>query len=109
MRKYHNQKTTIDGITFDSKKEAEYYCELKLRKRAKEIKDFDLQPKFVLQEGFTKNGKRYREIAYIADFLIEHNDGRKEIVDTKGYKTDEFRLKQKLFEKKYEELTLTVI
>ena len=89
--KYGAVKTNVDGITFDSKKEADYYCELKLRLQAKEIKGFCLQPTFVLAPG----------LRYKADFIIFHNDGSTEIVDTKGFKTKEYITKKKVFEDKY--------
>lgn len=107
--KYGSRKIEIDGHVFDSKKEGEYYQQLKLRKMAGEIKDFELQPEFTLQEGFKKNGKTYREIKYIADFKVIYPDGRVEIVDIKGYETKEFRLKRKLFEYKYPNLELKII
>ena len=99
--KYGNRRVEIDGHTFDSKAEARYYSQLKLRKRAKEIKSFELQPRFRLQEGFNKDGNRYSPIDYVADFKIYHNDGSVEIVDVKGHKTQVFRIKQKMFEKKF--------
>ena len=49
--KYRANKTSIDGHTFDSKKEADYYCELKLKLHAKEINGFCLQPTFILASG----------------------------------------------------------
>src|SRR5690625_4420542 len=91
--KYRNHRVEIDGHTFDSKAEARYYKQLKLRKRAEDIKDFELQPRFRLQEGFNKDGKRYRPIDYVADFKIHHNDGSIEIVDVKGTQTQVFRLR----------------
>ena len=54
--KYSNIKTVVDGIEFDSKKEADYYCQLKILKRAGEIKDFDLQQRYELQHTFKKDG-----------------------------------------------------
>ncbi|MGG4039921.1 DUF1064 domain-containing protein [Heyndrickxia ginsengihumi] len=99
--KYGNKKTIVDGITFDSKAEARFYSELKLRKQAGEIKDFVLQPRYILQDGFVKNGKTYRKIEYVADFEIHHLDGAIEVVDTKGYQTETFKVKRKLFEYKY--------
>lgn len=92
---------TIDGITFDSIAESKYYEQLKWLKQAKQIKDFKLQPKFVLQDGFKKNGKTFRSIVYKADFEIHKLDGSVEIVDVKGKITKEFAIKQKLFERKY--------
>lgn len=99
--KYRNHRVEIDGHTFDSKAEARYYKQLKLRKRAEDIKDFELQPRFRLQEGFNKDGKRYSPIDYVADFRITHNDDSIEIVDVKGTQTQVFKIKEKMFHKKY--------
>lgn len=107
--KYNNQKTVVDGITFDSKKEAKYYSMLKILKQAGEIKDFGLQPRYELQPAFKKNGVKYRPITYIADFVITNNDGTTEIVDVKGVETQVFKIKQKLFEYMYPDLSLKVV
>lgn len=107
--KYGNIKTTVDGITFDSKKEAEYYCKLKLLKQAEEIKDFGLQQRYELLPTFKKNGTTYRSITYVADFVIVNNDGTTEVVDVKGVETQVFKIKQKLFEHKYPDLSLKII
>ena len=107
--KYNNQKTMVDGIKFDSKKEADYYIHLKLLKKAGEIKDIGLQQRFVLQPGFEKNGVKYQPITYIADFVIINNDGTTEVVDVKSsktFKTQVYRIKKKMFEYKYPELTI---
>lgn len=89
--KYGAIKTKIDEHTFDSKKEAEFYCNLKLRLQAKDIKGFCLQPIFILAEG----------LKYKADFIIFNNDGTAEIIDIKGFKTKEYITKKKVFEDKY--------
>ncbi len=107
--KYNNKKTWVDGICFDSKKEAEYYCQLKLLKQAGEIRDFGLQPRYELQPTFKKNGTTYRSITYIADFVVVNNDGTTEIIDIKGIETQVFKIKQKLFEYIYPDLSLKVI
>ncbi|MBC1974544.1 DUF1064 domain-containing protein [Listeria booriae] len=99
--KYNNKKTTIDGFTFDSKAEAAYYVHLKLLKKAGEVECFKLQPRYLLQEAFTKNRKEFRKIEYVADFEVKYKDGHTEIIDIKGVKTDAFKIKQKLFERKY--------
>lgn len=99
--KYNAVKTEVDGIVFDSKKEATRYKELVLLQKAGEIKRLILQPKFVLQEGFSVDGKRYREISYVADFMYTDKDGTKVIEDTKGFRTDVYAIKKKLFLKKY--------
>jgi|SRR5690625_2360005 len=99
--KYGNKKTKLDGITFDSKAEALYYSELKLRQKAGEILFFRTQPRYRLLDSFEKHGKTHRAIDYIADFEIHHQDGSIEVIDVKGYKTDVFRLKEKMFNAKY--------
>ncbi|EEO1088706.1 DUF1064 domain-containing protein [Listeria monocytogenes] len=99
--KYNAKKVVIDNIKFDSKAEAAYYQQLKLLKMSGEVVSFDLQPEFVLQESFRKNGKLYRAIKYKADFLVLYKDGHEELIDVKGMLTKEFRIKQKLFELRY--------
>lgn len=107
--KYNAKKTVIDNIEFHSRAEARYYNELKLRERAKDILFYRLQPRFRLQDGFEKNGVKHRPIDYVADFEIHHNDGSIEIVDVKGAPlTQVFRIKQKMFEKKFP-LKLTLV
>jgi hypothetical protein len=108
--KYHNQITYVDGITFDSKRESERYSELKFMQMAGLINQLELQPKFVLQEGFKKNGKAIKAITYKADFMYWDNELKQTVVeDVKGYKTQTFRLKQKMFEEKYPGLSLKLI
>ena len=127
--KYHAKKTTIDGILFDSHAEALRYMELKLLMQTGIVKDIECQPVFVLQPGFWKCcrevsinlaskhicpycGKRMPKttsITYIADFRITYADGHQEIEDVKGMETALFKLKRKLFEYKYPELTLKIM
>ncbi|MDZ5782085.1 DUF1064 domain-containing protein [Marinococcus luteus] len=99
--KYGTKKITVDGRSFDSKLEAGYYQQLLWLKQYGEITDFKLQPRYLLQEAFTKNGKTHRKIEYVADFEVEHKDGNLETVDVKGMETADFKLKRKLFEKMY--------
>ena len=99
--KYNARKATIDGRTFDSQMEADYYLYLKDKKEQVRIKDIKFQPKFVLQEAFEKNGKRHRKIEYVADFEVIEHSGESIIIDVKGMLTPVFRIKEKLFEKKY--------
>jgi hypothetical protein len=105
--KYNAQKTVVDGITFDSQREADYYCELKLRVQAGELTKIELQPEFLLQPAFTHNGQKYRAIKYRADFRLYYKDGRVEVVDCKGYRTKEYMLKKKLLLKKHPEMWFT--
>lgn len=108
MSKYGNKKVLIDGIKFDSIAEGNRYKELKLMQRAGIIKELELQPKFLLQESFKKNGKTYRKVEYIADFQYKEN-GKVVIEDVKGKETDIFKLKHKLFEYKYRDLELKLV
>ena len=108
MNKYKNRKIVVDNIKFESNLEATRYKELKLLQRAKQISNLRLQVPFLLQEGFKKNGKTHREIKYIADFVYEEN-GQTVVEDTKGMKTETFKIKQKLFEYKYPDLNLKII
>lgn len=108
MNKYRNKKVVIDNIEFDSKREANRYKELKLLLKTNKISDLKLQPRFLLQEGFKKNGKTFRKIDYIADFQYIEN-GKTIVEDVKGMQTDVFKLKHKLFEKKYPDLELRII
>jgi hypothetical protein len=92
MTKYHNKKTEIDGILFDSKKEAERYQYLKLLERAGEIHGLTLQPSYdLIAQGGRKVGK------YRADFKYNQN-GRLIVEDVKGVRTAVYRLKKKIVE-----------
>ena len=108
MNKYKNRKIVVDNIKFDSILEANRYQELKLLQKAKQISNLRLQVPFLLQEVFKKNGKTHRKIEYIADFVYEEN-GQTIVEDTKGMKTETFKIKQKLFEYKYPELSIKII
>lgn len=101
QNKFRAKKTTVDGITFDSKKEADYYCELCMRRCAGEVVDFDLQVPFELQPSFKWQGKTIRAIKYVADFVVQNRDGSEEVIDVKGVRTETYKVKKKLFQYKY--------
>ena len=112
-RKYHNKKTVSDGIKFDSRIEAERYAQLKMMERAGAIRDLELQPEYELIPSFKKDGKTWRRTVYKADFRYILAEGDRIIIeDVKGSTaviTDVFRLKQKLFEYRYPELTIKIV
>ena len=108
MSKYRNKKIQIDRYVFDSIAEGQRYRELTLLEKAGKISNLELQPKFLLQDSFRKNGKTYRKIEYVADFQYTEN-GKTIVEDVKGIQTDVFKLKHKLFEKKYPDLELRII
>lgn len=108
--KYHNKKVNVEGIVFDSKLEAKRYQELKLLERVGDIKDLQLQPSFDLIPSFKKNGKTFRKTTYKADFsYIDTKTGQMIVEDSKGFLTELYKLKKKLFEYKYSDLTIKEI
>lgn len=114
-RKYNNKKVIVNGIKFDSKKEAKRYQELSLLEKAGKISDLQMQVKFLLipaqyeiVERYGKKGQKLqsgtkcieKECSYYADFV--YTQGDKTIVeDTKGFKTPEYIIKRKLMLFKY--------
>ena len=88
---------TVNGITFDSELEADYYEYLLEDPTVKNIK---IQPKYLLQEGFVKNNKKHLPVELVADFEVERLDGIT-VIDIKGMPTETAILKKKLFDKVY--------
>ncbi len=123
MGKIYHKKTEIDGIIFDSQTEAEYYQYLKNEMNMKRIRKFEMQKEFILQEKFLLvNGERIDEsnkdfkkiqkanpgcttqaIKYIADFVVYYADGSIKVIDVKGQKTVDFKIKEKMFNYRYPE------
>ena len=97
--KYGNKKVIFDGETFDSKKEAQRFAQLKVLERAGAIGCLERQKKYVLIPKQTgSDGKiAEREVAYIADFVYFDRSKCKTVIeDTKGYRTPEYIIKRKL-------------
>lgn len=93
--KYHAKKTEIDGIEFDSAKEAKRYTKLRDMAEAGVIQDLRLQVPFELLPSFECDGVKYRGMKYVADFVYIR-DGKRVVEDCKGFKTAEYKLKKKL-------------
>ena len=85
-------KQEYNGFRYDSGFEASYAMELDLRVKAKDIESYERQVNLDLEV----NG--YVVCQYRIDFIIHHNDGTLEYVECKGYPTDVWKLKWKLFE-----------
>lgn len=83
--KFNAKPTECDGIKFQSKKEAAYYADLKLRQKDGEVLFFLRQVPFHLPGN----------IRYVCDFAEFLADGQVRFVDVKGYKTDMYKLKVK--------------
>lgn len=108
--KYRNKKVEVDGILFDSRKEAKVYQELKMLLAAGEIILLDRQVPFELvpaqyedrevldKKGRTKIKKACVELAvkYVADFVITFPDGEKSVIDVKGMRLSDYKIKRKL-------------
>lgn len=122
--KYHNSKTEVvmpNGSVrvFDSQKEARRYRELMAMLRAGAIRDLRLQVQFTLQESYiTPEGDRVRAIRYVADFAYErkvhsrcqkdggcafeeYEDWHTVVEDTKGVRTDTYKMKKKLMRERF--------
>lgn len=98
--KYHAKKTVVDGITFDSKREADRYLVLKGMEEDGTIEDLRRQVRYELVPAFDVDGRHYRPVCYVADFVYRE-DGREVVEDVKGMRTDVYRLKSKLFARRY--------
>ena len=107
QNKYHAKSTEYNGVIYHSKKEAAYAQELDLRQKAGEIKKWERQVKIPL--------KVYGQhiCNYYIDFVVYYPSGEVEYVEVKGFATQLWRLKWKLFEaiynKEHPEIKLTII
>ena len=118
MNKYGNKKVIVDGVVFDSKREAQRYQQLKLMERAGVICDLKRQVKYELVPAQYINGKCVeRAITYTSDFEyyvlnpLKHKTvmadpdaktiGQHVVEDVKGMRTDVYKIKRKLMLYKY--------
>lgn len=101
--KYNNKRVLVDGMEFDSLKEANRWAELTLLQRAGKIKDLSRQVKYQLipvqRDEFGKAIER--SVDYIADFQYRDEKGKLVVEDAKGFKTKEYIIKRKLMLKEY--------
>ena len=95
--KYGAKKTEFDGYKYDSKFEASVAADLTLRKKAKDIKDFDKQYK-VEMWAYDKNGKPAMKKTHKVDFRIHHNDGSYELLEAKGVETSDYKDRRRWLE-----------
>ena len=100
--KYGNRKINMAGEVFDSRLEARRYQVLRLLERAGEIRGLRRQVRFELIPAYTKGKRKVKAVTYVADFVYTDKLGRTHVEDAKGYKTDVYKLKKKLFEWRYE-------
>ena len=105
QHKYRAVPVVVDGIKFPSTKEGKRYKELKLQEHCGIITELKRQPEFVLQDSFLHKGIKIEEIKYRADFRYFKN-GQDIIEDCKGVRTPEYKLKKKMFLKRYPDLDI---
>lgn len=98
--KYRARKTTVDGVTFDSKREANRYLVLKGMEEDGLIENLRRQVRYELVPAFDVDDRHYRPVYYVADFVYVE-DGKEVVEDVKGMRTDVYRLKSKLFARRY--------
>lgn len=100
--KFGNEKVTVFGITFDSKREAQRYLELSSMQRAGKIKGLQTQVPFELIPPIRDNNGKLiqRSCVYVADFVYStvNDDGTtmRVVEDAKGYRTEVYKIKAKL-------------
>ena len=94
MNKYGAKKITdpATGFVFDSKAEFVRWCELRIMERAGKISDLQRQVKYEL----IPKQKGERACTYLADFVYKDSDGNTVVEDTKGVRTDAYKIKRKL-------------
>lgn len=90
--KFSNIKTCEDGYTFASKKEHARYCELKLLRKAGEIRDIEVHPKYAIDVN------RAHICTVILDFFYRDRFGVEHHEDVKGMDTAMSKLRRKLVE-----------
>lgn len=104
--KYHNKKTEVDGITFDSKAEAERYQELVILEQGGMISDLHLQQEFTLMEGYKlPNGRKVKPIRYRADFTYYDAGNNYIIEDVKGLETPIYKMKKNMMARQGHHIT----
>lgn len=98
--KFNAKRTVVDGIAFDSRKEADRYLVLKGMEEDGSIEDLRRQVRYELIPAFDVDGKHYRPVYYVADFVYVEG-GKTVVEDVKGMVTDVYKLKRKLFARRY--------
>ena len=97
--KYGNKRTEYNGRTYMSKAEASYARQLDLCMSAKAKRDKVLSYEVQVPFPITLSGKNICK--YVCDFVVHYADGRTEVVDVKGVRTDVYKIKKKLVEAQY--------
>ena len=110
--KYNAKRQNYNGYNYDSKFEAEYASELDLLLKAGEIKAWDRQFK-VEMIAYDEDGNLAMRKNHKVDFRVHHHDGTFELIETKGFDTEDYRERRRLLENlwlpKHPDYTYTVV
>ncbi len=109
MSKYGNKKIKVDGEEYDSQAEYLYHLHYREREQRGEIRNLKRQVKYVIQPSFKRDGSTIRAITYTVDYDFEEAPDWKHVtVVVKGFATEVFKLKRKLFLYRYPEIELRI-
>lgn len=110
VNKYHNKEVIIDGIKFKSTKEGRFYLLYKQMEKNGEISNLRMQVPYELIPAIWRDVVKHlktkdkivkkcvqRAVHYVADFVfIDNLTGKEEVIDAKGFRTKEYKLKKKM-------------
>ncbi len=110
MNKFGARKTVVDGHTFDSRAEAARYAQLRLLEQAGQISGLHIHPRFVIHDDFfcKQLNQNITRIVYEGDFFYYEN-GEQVVEDVKGVQTEAFKIKRKLFLKRYPHIIFRIM
>lgn len=102
--KFNAKKTTVCGVVFDSKREALRYVELRDLESKGIVSNIQRQVRVELVPPFDCDGKHFRGIYYVIDFVYTDSEGNEIWEDVKGMKTPVYLLKRKLVAYRYQKI-----
>lgn len=102
----NTRRKEVQGIQFRSTLEAEAWLVLQAWQQCGAITGLELQPKFLLQPRFIHQatGEKVRAMTYKADFSYRREDGERVVVEAKGFRTEPYKMRRKLFLMKFQHL-----
>lgn len=95
--KFGAHRSEFNGKLYDSKFEAGVAQDLELRKKAKDILDYETQFKVEVW-CYRENGLAAFKVSHKVDFRVHHKDGSFELVEAKGVETADYKMRRKFLE-----------
>lgn len=99
--KFGAQRIEVDGITFHSKREARRWQQLRILEKAKQITNLRRQVPYPIAIVNLETGELVTVSTYFADFVYDELAGHTVVEDSKGFRTDIYKLKKRLVEAQY--------